>query len=87
MDTNTTDRSENPAAPSVGSGDLLGGDKLMQLWEAYERDGPGCAMYLHKADAEACDAFEKGCDRVTLSHVQVSPKQLETLYARQPVFA
>lgn len=24
MDTNTTDRSENPAAPGVGSGDLLG---------------------------------------------------------------
>lgn len=24
MDTNTTDRSENPAAPGVGSGDLFG---------------------------------------------------------------
>ena len=61
--------------------------KLMALWEAYERDGSGCAMYLYKADAEACDAFDNGCDRVTLSHVLVSTKQLETLYARQPIFA
>lgn len=59
----------------------------MHIWEAYERDGPGCAMYLYKADAEACEAFENGCDRVVLSLVQVSPAQLETLYARQPVFA
>lgn len=78
--------SETPVP--VGIGDLLGsGDKLMALWEAYERDGPGCAMYLYKDDAEACDAFENGCDRVVLSHVRVSLKQLEALNARQPIFA
>lgn len=84
----TTDSLKTLQAPSVGSSDLLGtGHILMALWEAYERDGPGCAMYLYKADAETCDAFENGCDRVTLSHVRVSPKELKTLYARQPVFA
>ena len=84
MDTNNK---TNPVEALRCEGWLGSGDILMALWEAYENDGPGCAIYLYKADAEACDAFENGCDRVVLSHVRVSPKQLEMLYARKPIFA
>ena len=43
MDTNTTDRSENPAASGVGSGDLLGGLRLS-----------GCKDHPHRLDLSCC---------------------------------
>jgi hypothetical protein len=66
---------------------LTNNPKVVALWEAYERDGPGCAMYLHKADAEACEAFENGCDLVRLSNVRIEDKDMETLNAHKPIFA
>jgi hypothetical protein len=63
------------------------GSHYIWLWEAYERDGDGVAMYLHKADADACEVFENGCDRVVFSLVRVSSAQLKTLCLHQPVFA
>jgi hypothetical protein len=72
--------SESSPIPQVGS-------HYIWLWEAYGRDGDGVAMYLHKADAEACEAFENGCDRVVFSLVRVSSAQLKTLCLHQPVFA
>ncbi len=41
MDTNTTDRSENPAATCVGSGALLGGLEILALDQSAECVGCG----------------------------------------------
>ena len=59
---------------------------VLALWEAYERDGPGCACYLFRELAENCDAFENGIDRVVQSTVRVSPEEIHTLLAGGPVF-
>lgn len=62
-------------------------EEVIPLWEAYERDGSGCACYLKKEDAEACEAFENGIDRVVRSNVRVSAAEKKILEAGQPIFA
>lgn len=59
---------------------------VMELWEAYEYEGHRCACYLNKQDAENCDAFEKGVDRVVKSSVLVTPEELATLRSGKPIF-
>jgi hypothetical protein len=53
---------------------------LIEVYEAYERDGSRCAAYLKKVDAENCDLFENGCDvSVNLTKVVIGKKELEEL--------
>jgi len=62
-------------------------DKLIDLWEVYERDGTGCAMYLYKEDAKNCDCFPNGYDKIVLSKVYVSIGDMALLESRLPIFA
>ena len=64
----------------------MSSDKPMTLWEAYERDGTGCACYLYRELAENCDIFEKGIDRVVRSTVRVSDEEVNTLLTGGAVF-
>lgn len=65
MDTNTTDRSENPAAPSVGSGALFAEGPHYGV-TGYDTAGNACARIAIFAASAGLAAVE--ADAVTMLH-------------------
>lgn len=75
MDTNTTDRSENPAVPSVGSGDLFGFPKMAICWNCGEERlchytdlGPACSSHCAEGLFKIEDPATGDLPNAELSH-------------------